>query len=66
MAIRFQSIDLTDPANPSVSSEVVPLSELSSVLPAGTVVVAPAERAAQIASRGAGFNRRFAPSPQSA
>jgi hypothetical protein len=40
---------------------VVALSELASVLPAGTVVVTPAERAVQIASRGAGFNRRFAP-----
>jgi hypothetical protein len=61
LAIRFQSIDQSDPIKPTVSSRVVALSELASVLPAGTVVVTPAERAVQIASRGAGFNRRFAP-----
>jgi hypothetical protein len=59
LAIRFQSIDQSDPIKPTVSSRVVALSELASVLPAGTVVVTPAERAVQIASRGAGFNRRF-------
>lgn len=64
MAIRFQSIDPNSPVNPTVSSQVVPLSELASVLPAGTVVVTPAQRAAQIAARGEGFNRRFAPYPQ--
>jgi hypothetical protein len=66
IAIRFQEIDLTAAANPTVRSQVVSLSELGSVLPAGTVVVTPAERAAQIAARGAGFNRRFAPYPQTA
>lgn len=64
MAIRFQSIDPNNPVTPSVSSLVVPLSGLAAVLPAGTVIVTPAERAAQIALRGAGFDRRFAPYPQ--
>ena len=65
MALRFQRIDLTAVVKPSVRSQVVLLSELASVLPAGTTVVTPAERAVQVAARGGGFNRRFAPYPQS-
>ena len=64
MAIRFQSLDPNDPATPTVRSQVVALGDLASVLPPGTVVVTPAERAAQLAARGQGFNRRFAPYPQ--
>lgn len=64
MAIRFQSLDASNPVLPAVRSQVVSLADLSSVLPAGTVYVTPAERAAQIAARAAGFNRRFAPYPQ--
>lgn len=64
MAIRFQSLDPDNPLNPTVSSQVVDISELPAVLPAGTVVVTPAERAAQSALRRDGFNRRFAPYPQ--
>ncbi len=64
MAIRFQSLDPDNTLNPTVSSQVVAISELPAVLPAGTVVVTPAERAAQIALRRDGFNRRFAPYPQ--
>lgn len=64
IAIRFQSIDPNNPATPTVSSQTVPLNQLGSVLPAGTVFVSPAERAAQIAARREGFNRRFAPYPQ--
>lgn len=64
MAIRFQSIDPADPNRPTVSSQVVPLSELATVLPAGTPVVTAVARQAQIAARGEGFNRRFAPYPQ--
>lgn len=64
IAIRFQSIDPTNPTTPTVSSQTVPLNQLDSVLPAGTVFVSPAERAAQIAARREGFNRRFAPYPQ--
>ena len=66
MAIRFQEIDPTNATNPTVSSQVVPLSALSSALPAGTVLITPAERALQIAARREGFNRRFAPYPQTA
>jgi hypothetical protein len=64
IAIRFQSIDRTNPVTPTVSSQVVPLSELAATLPAGTVLVTPVERAAQIAARAEGFNRRFDPYPQ--
>lgn len=60
IAIRFQSIDRGDPADPTVSSRVVRLSELGSVLPAGTAVLTAAERAEQIALRDNGFQRRFA------
>ena len=66
IAIRFQDIDLTAAVNPTVHSQVVALSDLESVLPAGTTVVTPAERAAQIALRKQGFDRRFAPYPQTA
>ena len=52
MAIRFQSIDPDDPTKPTVVLKVVPLSELASVLPPGTVPASPAERAVQIAARG--------------
>ena len=66
MAIRFQEIDPANATNPTVSSQVVPLSALSSALPAGTVLITPAERALQLAGRREGFNRRFAPYPQTA
>lgn len=64
MAIRFQSIDPADPMKPTVSSRVVPLSDLATVLPPGTTLVTPAEREVQIAARKEGFDRRFAPYPQ--
>jgi hypothetical protein len=64
IAIRFQSIDGANPVTPTVSSQVVPLSELAATLPAGTVLVTPVEREAQIAARAEGFNRRFDPYPQ--
>ncbi len=64
MAIRFQMIAPEDPLGPTVSSQVVSLGDLAGVLPAGTVLVTPAERAAQLAARRAGFDRRFAPYPQ--
>ena len=64
MAIRFQSLDLNNPVTPTVRSQVVSLSDLASVLPPGTALVTPAERAVQLAARREGFNRRFAPYPQ--
>lgn len=66
MAIRFQSIDPLDPHKPTVSSQVVPLSELVSVLPEGSPLITPVGREVQLAARGEGFNRRFAPYPQAA
>ena len=64
ISIRFQDLPL-DPAHlPTVQSQVVPLSQLASVLPANTIYVTPAERAAQLAARKAGFDNRFAPYPQ--
>lgn len=64
MAIRFQSLDPGNPVGPAVTSQVVSLRDLASVLPVGTAVVTPVGRAAQIAARSEGFNRRFAPYPQ--
>lgn len=61
LSIRFQDLDMESSAAPTVSSAVVPLSELATVLPAGTVYVTAAERAAQIALRRDGYNRRYAP-----
>lgn len=64
MAIRFQRIDGADPHQPTVTSQVIKTADLASVLPNGTVYVTAAERTAQLTSRKAGFNRRFAPYPQ--
>ncbi len=66
MAIRFQRIDAGDPNTPKVSSQVVKIADLASALPAGTPVVTPAERDTQLATRTAGYDRRFAPYPQTA
>jgi hypothetical protein len=62
--IRFQVLDPNSTDKPTVSSQVVPIDGLGTVLPATTEYVTPAQRAAQIAQRQAGFNRRFAPYPQ--
>lgn len=64
LSIRFQDIDPDVTQLPTVSARVVALSELPSVLPAGTQYVTETQRAAQIASRKAGFDNRFAPYPQ--
>jgi hypothetical protein len=42
----------------------VTLDQLSTVLPATTVYVTPAQRQAQIAQRQSDYNARFAPYPQ--
>ena len=60
ISIRFQDLPLAPAHLPTVQSQVVSLSQLASVLPAGTVYVTPAERAAQLAARKAGFDNRFA------
>ncbi len=64
IAIRFQDLDPTSSAVPTVSSQVVPLDQLAGVLPAGTVYATPQDRLDQIALRKSGFNNRFAPYPQ--
>ncbi|MGB3481108.1 MAG: Ig-like domain-containing protein [Mycobacterium sp.] len=62
--LRFQALDPNSTDKPSVSAQVVPIDGLVTVLPPTTVYVTPEERAAQIAARQVGFNRRFAPYPQ--
>ena len=64
ISIRFQDIEPTVTQLPTVSARVVALSELASVLPPNTQYVTAAQRAAQIATRKAGFDNRFAPYPQ--
>lgn len=64
ISIRFQDIDPDVAQLPTVSARVVPLSELAAALPVGTQYVTTAQRAAQIATRKAGFDHRFAPYPQ--
>lgn len=64
ISIRFQDIDPAVTRLPTVSARVVALSELASVLPPNTQYVTAAQRAAQIATRKAGFDNRFAPYPQ--
>ena len=64
IAIRFQDLDPTSSAVPTVSSQVVPLDQLAGVLPEGTVYATPQDRLDQIALRKSGFNNRFAPYPQ--
>jgi hypothetical protein len=64
ISIRFQDLDPTNTTLPTVRSEVVTMDQLASVLPPGTVYVTDDERNAQLESRKAGYDRRFAPYPQ--
>jgi hypothetical protein len=64
ISIRFQDLDPTDTNLPKVSSQVVALSDLGTVLPAGTTYVTAAQRQAALDERKAGFDKRFAPYPQ--
>ena len=64
ISIRFQDLPLEPTNLPTVTSQVVLRSQLGTVLPAGTLYVTPAQRAAQLAVRKAGFDKRFAPYPQ--
>ncbi|WP_371747003.1 hypothetical protein [Mycolicibacterium sp. YH-1] len=65
ISMRFQDLDPNAPDDlPTVTSRVVKLSELDGALPDGTVYYTPAQRAAQLAERKAGFDNRFAPYPQ--
>jgi hypothetical protein len=66
ISIRFQDLG-GDPATailPTVSSQVVTLSDLPTVLPADAFDFTYQDREAQIENRQAGFNKRFAPYPQ--
>ena len=64
ISMRFQNLDPQSPAVPSVQSVVVKLEDLEDELPAGTVFVTPQERAAQLAERKAGYDKRWAPYSQ--
>ena len=64
ISIRFQDFDQSSQRAPTVSSEVVTLSDLATALPVTTVYVTPEERAVQIAQRQLGYTRRWAPYPQ--
>lgn len=64
ISIRFQDIDPAVTQLPTVSARVVPLSQLASELPPTTQYVTQEQRAAQLATRKAGFDNRFAPYPQ--
>ncbi|MGB8405468.1 MAG: DUF1214 domain-containing protein, partial [Mycobacterium sp.] len=65
ISIRFQGIDTSQTDNPTVSSQVVSINDLSGVLPPGTTYVTAAERLAAIAQRKAGYDNRYAPYLQS-
>ena len=65
ISMRFQDLDPNAPHNPpTVSSQVVKLSDLGAVLPANTVYLSDQGRADQLAERKAGYDNRFAPYPQ--
>ena len=63
ISMRFQNVDPEQDA-PTVDSRVVPLDELTSVLPGTTAYVTAEERQAQLAARQFGYNKRYAPYPQ--
>ena len=64
ISMRFQNLDPDSLDTPTVESRVVKIADLADYLPAGTVLVTPEQRAAQLAVRKAGFNKRWAPYPQ--
>jgi hypothetical protein len=58
--VRWQGLPSSSSNNTvTIDSQVVPLSELSSVLPSGTRYVTLEERASQLAQRVAGFSQRI-------
>jgi hypothetical protein len=62
--IRFQQLDDTSTVDPTVQAQVVSIADLSNALPAETVYVTAEQRAAQLALRQSGYDRRFSPFPQ--
>ena len=65
ISMRFQNLDPDLPGTPTVASQVVKIADLADYLPDGTEFVTPEQRAAQLAVRKAGFNKRWAPYLQS-
>ena len=61
ISMRFQNLDPDSLDTPTVKSQVVKVADLADYLPVGTVLVTPEQRAAQLAVRKAGFNKRWAP-----
>lgn len=59
IAIRFQDFDPNSSVEPTVSSEVVKVADLS-----GLPTFTPEQRQEQIAQRQLGYNRRYTPYPQ--
>lgn len=64
VSMRFQNLDADDPAQPSVQAEVVKLDALTHDTN-GTAVITQAQRDEQLVLRKAGFDKRWAPYPQS-
>ncbi|MEE9243269.1 MAG: hypothetical protein V3U55_04395, partial [Mycobacterium sp.] len=61
ISMRFQNLDPDSMDTPGVQSVVVKLEDLEDHLPATTVYLKPAERAAQLEARKADFDKRWAP-----
>ena len=64
ISMRFQNVAEPTQDPPTVRSQVVAIDQLGTVLPGTTVYVTPTERAAQLAARQLGYNKRYAPYPQ--
>ena len=64
ISMRFQNVAEPTQDPPTVRSQVVSIDQLGTVLPGTTVYVTPTERAAQLAARQLGYNKRYAPYPQ--
>jgi len=63
ISMRFQNVD-PEQDRPTVRSEVFTINQLPTELPDTTVYVTNDERAAQLAARQFGYNKRYAPYPQ--
>jgi hypothetical protein len=64
LPIRFQNIDPNTTTSPTLGFRTVTLDQLTSVLPATPKYLTPEKRAAQLAARNYGYERRYAPFPQ--
>ncbi|MFN8227055.1 MAG: Ig-like domain-containing protein [Mycobacterium sp.] len=61
LSIRFQDIDLENYVAPTVSAHWIKLADLDTELPPGTKFLTPEERAEALATRKAGYDKRYAP-----